>query len=120
MGVTSPRLRGEVGLHRRCDPGEGVPVYQLASASRIEPLTPTLSPRRAGRGRGAPPWRRRWCHLAPLAGGGRIASTDAIRVRGTHRAFGIRGGSPSPPPPPPQARGEGEGHRPPPTKPIPT
>jgi len=48
-------------------------------------------------------------NLAPLAGRGRIASQDAIRVRGTlhesnsHRP---RGGSPSPQPSP-RKRGEG-------------
>jgi hypothetical protein len=45
-------------------------------------------------------------HLSPLAGRGRIAL--AIRVRGTHRAFGIRGASPSPQPSPREERGEGE------------
>ena len=45
-------------------------------------------------------------HLAPLAGRGRIASQDAIRVRGTLREFGSRGDSPSPQPSP-RKRGEG-------------
>ena len=54
---TALRLRGEVGLHRRCNPGEGVPDYQRTLPSRIEPLTPTLSPRRAGRGSAPAAWR---------------------------------------------------------------
>src|SRR6266481_3140525 len=50
--------------------------------------------------------RRCFVHLAPLAGRGRIAL--AIRVRGTLRAFSIRGGSPSPQPSPREERGAGE------------
>src|SRR6186713_292784 len=46
--LTSPRLRGEVGL--RSNPGEGVQVYQLAPIPRREPLTPTLSPQERGEG----------------------------------------------------------------------
>jgi hypothetical protein len=48
-------------------------------------------------------------HLAPLAGRGRIASQDAIRVRGTLRESNFhrfRGESPSPQPSP-RKRGEG-------------
>jgi hypothetical protein len=43
---TSP-LAGEVGPHRRCDPGEG-----FCSIDRPEPLTPTLSHK--GRGGALP------------------------------------------------------------------
>src|SRR5580765_4164148 len=40
--LTSPRLRGEVGSHQGCDPGEGEsPRVQLWK----QPLTPTLSER---------------------------------------------------------------------------
>src|SRR5262245_45300386 len=47
-------------------------------------------------------WRKE-SHLAPLAGRGRIASPDAMRVRGTLResnSHGARGDSPSPHPSP--------------------
>jgi hypothetical protein len=47
LGVTSP-LVGEVGSHRRCDPGEG-----LRPIDRPRPLTPTLS--HEGRGSALPP-----------------------------------------------------------------
>src|SRR5262249_42136152 len=51
LDLTSPRLRGEVGTHRRCVPGEGeLQRVRLLPSARREPLTPTLSPRRAGRG----------------------------------------------------------------------
>ncbi len=40
---TSPRLRGAVGSHRQCYPGEGVQVPPQTSFARREPLTPTLS-----------------------------------------------------------------------------
>jgi zinc/manganese transport system substrate-binding protein len=50
-GATSP-LVGEVGLHRRCNPGEG-----SCSIDRPEPLTPTLSHK--GRGSSPPLLRRR-------------------------------------------------------------
>src|SRR5262245_47137584 len=51
--LTSPRLRGEVGSHRRCDPGEGEsPRIRVPPSARSEPLTLTLSPRKGGeRGR---------------------------------------------------------------------
>jgi len=40
---TSPRLRGEVGSHCRCDPGEGVPRSRhFQNLWSEEPLTPTL------------------------------------------------------------------------------
>ncbi|OYU58280.1 MAG: hypothetical protein CFE30_31825, partial [Bradyrhizobium sp. PARBB1] len=40
----------EVGLHRRCNPGEGdSPRVRLSVLSSRVPLTPTLSPQ-AGRG----------------------------------------------------------------------
>jgi len=48
--------------------------------------------------------------LAPLAGRGRIASQDAIRVRGTLRESNsrlLRLAGPSPHPSPRKARGEG-------------
>src|SRR5215212_6728871 len=49
--LTSPRLRGEVGSHRRCDPGEGdSPRTQRLSNLLKQPLTPTLFPQ--GRGEG--------------------------------------------------------------------
>ncbi len=47
---TSPRLRREVGSHRRCDPGEGgSPRVQLSPSLWKLPLTLTLAPL-AGRG----------------------------------------------------------------------
>ncbi len=48
MCESNSRLRGEVGSHRRCDPGEGAQVYQLTLPSRREPLTPTLICARLG------------------------------------------------------------------------
>ncbi|TPQ36596.1 hypothetical protein C2U70_12380 [Bradyrhizobium guangdongense] len=39
-------MRGEAGLHRRCNPGEGdVPRVQLSPSPRGLPLAPTLSAR---------------------------------------------------------------------------
>ncbi|QOZ27619.1 hypothetical protein XH93_31415 [Bradyrhizobium sp. CCBAU 51753] len=39
-------MRGEAGLHRRCNPGEGdSPRVHLSPVSRRLPLTPTLSAR---------------------------------------------------------------------------
>jgi hypothetical protein len=48
--LTSPRLRGEVGL--RSNPGEGEPPQTLRRQHlRTEaPLTPTLSPQERGEG----------------------------------------------------------------------
>jgi hypothetical protein len=47
--LTSPRLRGEVGL--QSNPGEGIPLSPHLPNSRIEePLTPTLSPQARGEG----------------------------------------------------------------------
>src|SRR5437762_5195439 len=71
---TSPRLRGEVGSHRRCDPGEGAlhvlssielaeaaPHPPRASEARLVPL-----PVRTGRGRTAtPPLATAAAHAAP-------------------------------------------------------
>src|SRR5262249_15010488 len=52
LRFTSPRLRGEVGSQRRCDPGEGDPPRtKLSLCSWREPLTPALSPQERGRGR---------------------------------------------------------------------
>ncbi len=34
----------------KCNPGEGVQVYQSAPIVRREPLTPTLSPQKQGEG----------------------------------------------------------------------
>src|SRR5205085_11887842 len=48
--LTSPRLRGEVGSHRRCDPGEGVQVYRERNTTERGP-SPQPSPRE-GRGEG--------------------------------------------------------------------
>src|SRR5213079_280626 len=47
--LTSPRLRGEVGSHRRCDPGEGVQVSRQSLLGEM-PLSPTLSPQARGEG----------------------------------------------------------------------
>ena len=44
---TSPRLRGEVGTQRSCEPGEGVPVYREVSVLRKSP-SPQPSPRKNG------------------------------------------------------------------------
>ena len=52
--LTSPRLRGEVGLHRRCNPGEGVPVYRWIATGERAPH-PTLSPLARGEGADAAP-----------------------------------------------------------------
>ncbi|RTE91168.1 hypothetical protein D6B98_21060 [Bradyrhizobium sp. LVM 105] len=42
-------MRGEVGLHRRCNPGEGdSPRVQLSPSPRRLPLTP--APRKRGEG----------------------------------------------------------------------
>ena len=49
--LTSPRLRGEVGAHRKCDPGEGVQVCQLAPAFAVRAPHPDPLPASAGRGR---------------------------------------------------------------------
>ena len=53
--LTSPRLRGEGGSPRVANHGPrwGYRSINWQSDSRREPLTPTLSPRRAGRGRRA-------------------------------------------------------------------
>jgi hypothetical protein len=64
--LTSPRLRGEAqaafggrseknaegeaSAMLRSNPGEGAQVHQFTLASRIEPLTPTLSPQERGEG----------------------------------------------------------------------
>ena len=64
--------RGRMARER--DPGEGgCPRVHLSPVSLRQPLTPTLSPRRAGRGGPGNAPRRRPLHLAPLAGGGRMA-----------------------------------------------
>ena len=48
---TSPRLRGEVGLHRRCNPGEGdSPRVELVEAAPHPDLLPVRTGRRRGRG----------------------------------------------------------------------
>ncbi|MGY3130620.1 hypothetical protein ACVWZM_001302 [Bradyrhizobium sp. USDA 4501] len=47
---TPLRLRGEVGSHRRCDPGEGVQVYPRPILADAAPHPDPL-PARAGRGR---------------------------------------------------------------------
>jgi hypothetical protein len=50
MCESNSRLRGEVGSHRRCDPGEG--DSPRIRCSRRQPLTPTLSPQARGEGEG--------------------------------------------------------------------
>ena len=37
LSCTSPRLRGEVGSHRRCDPGEGLPRVRMRGKSSSRP-----------------------------------------------------------------------------------
>ncbi|QOZ30573.1 hypothetical protein XH92_01640 [Bradyrhizobium sp. CCBAU 53421] len=49
LPLTSPRLRGEVGLHRRCNPGEGVQVSPRSELAETAPH-PNPLPARTGRG----------------------------------------------------------------------
>ena len=55
--LTSPRSRGEVGSHRRCDLGEG--DFSTSRTRGGGPSSPTFSPRRAGRRRSKMPLQNR-------------------------------------------------------------
>ncbi|RTM04938.1 MAG: hypothetical protein EKK32_04460 [Bradyrhizobiaceae bacterium] len=70
--LASPRLRGEAGLHRRCNPGEGDSPH--APNSRRVPLTP--SPRKRGEGA-----HRSWCERSiPMFGHAGLQSVDLSRL----------------------------------------
>src|ERR1700736_4604049 len=101
--LTSPRLRGEVGLHRRCNPGEGEPprasMFGICGSSPSPTPLPAKSGERAKRSTAASrqfrfrnllrqprPQRRQPLRMvAPFADRGRIDRTAYLNGAGGRR-----------------------------------